>query len=79
MQDPAQYVCIQFLIFSFHCWSFHNGCGVILLKLQIPMTVHLHTDTKISFIKLTDTVTYIGSVLLNYLFGTIIPFPRKET
>lgn len=78
MQDPAQYVCIQFLIFSFHCWSFHNGCGLILLKLQIPMTAHLHTDIKILFIRLTGIVIYIDIVLLSCLFGTIISFPRKE-
>lgn len=57
----------------------YSGCGLILLKLQIPMTVHLHTDIKILFIGLTNTVIYIGSVLLSYLFGTIISFPRRET
>lgn len=74
-----QFLCIQFLMFSSHYWSFHNDCGLILLKLQILLTVHLHADTEILFVKLTVIVTYVASILLIHLFSTMIPFPRRVT
>lgn len=36
---------------------------VVTNRLQIPKTVHLHTDIKILFMRLTDIVICIGSVL----------------
>lgn len=56
VRDPAQSVCTYFMAFSFHCWSFHNGCSLVLL----PLTVCLLAGIKIC-VKLTDIMTNVVS------------------